>query len=142
MVCLYCGKPLSFLSRLRYQRYCSEEHRQNYISKQDDPRDGRVVRLRLTPRGRRLAAETDAPEPLRAAIRRLGRNAAERLEQDLEELLRQMQRAHGGRSFGVCRTCRFFKRTGGGFRCGLTGEPLSRGDSALICRDHAPAPAA
>ncbi len=116
--------------------------RAGYVGKQRDPRDGRIVRLRLTARGRRLAAETDPPELLRAAMRRLGRKAAERLEQDLQELLRQMQRAHGGRSFGVCRTCRFFERAGGGFRCGLTGEPLSLSDSALICRDHEPAPAA
>jgi len=35
MHCLFCGKPLSFLSRLRYQRYCSEAHHQEYLNHQE-----------------------------------------------------------------------------------------------------------
>jgi len=57
MVCLYCGKPLSFLSRLRYQRYCSEEHRQKYFSKRDESAFQELV----TPRAADANGET-APE--------------------------------------------------------------------------------
>ena len=35
MHCLHCGKPLAFLSRLRYQRYCSEAHHQQYLKHQE-----------------------------------------------------------------------------------------------------------
>lgn len=36
----------------------------------------------------------------------------------------------------VCHTCRFFGREEPGYRCGLTGEPLSAADSTRICREH------
>jgi MarR family transcriptional regulator, negative regulator of the multidrug operon emrRAB len=52
-----------------------------------------------------------------------------------------LQRANGSRTFGVCRSCRFFRRQRSGFECGLTGEPLSAADSAMICREHEPAAA-
>ncbi len=115
--------------------------RGGYLKKRSDQRDGRVVRLQLTAKGRRLVLETAVPALVRSAAGRLGRQSVEELERGLEELLRQMQRVRGGRSFGVCRTCRFFERTAGGFRCGLSGERLSRSDSGLSCRDHEPAPA-
>ena len=62
---------------------------------------------------------------------------AEPLAKSLERLLSNLQRANGLRTFGVCRTCRFFEREGKGrFRCGLTTEPLSEDDSRLVCREH------
>jgi hypothetical protein len=63
---------------------------------------------------------------------------AREAEAALESLLRALQRARGGRTFGICHTCRHFRRLrGGGNRCGLTGEPLSVSDSRRICREHA-----
>jgi hypothetical protein len=65
--------------------------------------------------------------------------AAGELENDpisaLEEILVAMQRGNDNRSFGVCRSCSHFRRTLGGFQCGLTGEPLSAKDSTKICRE-------
>lgn len=58
MVCLCCGKPLSFLSRLRHQRYCSEEHHRKYISEQDE----NAFQELLTPRAEETGEETQ-PEP-------------------------------------------------------------------------------
>ena len=54
----------------------------------------------------------------------------------LFELLRALQTAHELRSFGVCRTCRFFTPEGDQFRCGLTKEPLAIEQTTKICREH------
>lgn len=102
-----------------------------------DAADRRVVRLALTMEGERLCAA------LRGA---LGRHfgpaappAAASLAEDLTNLLRVLQRAAGQRSFGVCCSCRHHLRAARGWRCGLTGEALSKVEGAQICRDHAPA---
>ena len=34
MGCQLCGKKLGFIAKLRYGRYCSEEHRKEYQEKQ------------------------------------------------------------------------------------------------------------
>jgi MarR family transcriptional repressor of emrRAB len=59
------------------------------------------------------------------------------LDQSLFDLLRALQVAHELRSFGVCRTCRFFAPEGDKFRCGLTKEPLEFEQTTKICREHA-----
>lgn len=106
-----------------------------WVKRLADTRDGRVVRLALTRGGlRQLDDGIDAE--WRAAIDRLpaaGRHAAEAA---LTQLLTGWQQARGGRSFGVCRSCRHFREGSGEHRCGLTGEPLSEEDSTRICREH------
>lgn len=102
-----------------------------------DEADRRVVRLALTSAGERLCATLR-----RALERRFGTVAAAEaasFAHDLTGLLRRLQQAAGRHSFGVCRTCRHHLRAGRGWRCGLTGEELSKEEGAQICRDHAPA---
>lgn len=106
------------------------------VAKRPDPEDRRVVHLSLTPRGDRLREKAIPPAAVEHAVRILGRRDAEAAETALRELLRALQRARGGASFGVCRTCTHFRREAGGFRCGLTLEPLSLRDSGLLCREH------
>lgn len=110
--------------------------RRGYVRKQTDSNDRRVVRVELTARGRRALERASPPAPVRAAAEELGAAGTAALTTGLERLLRTMQRARGNRSFGVCRTCRFFLRGPDGFRCGLTQEPLSAEDSERICREH------
>lgn len=100
-----------------------------------DPSDGRVHHCRPTPEGYRIAREAFPSALLH------GRDRPE-LEHELLALLGDIQRARGGRSFGVCKTCVHFTRTGRGHRCGLTGEPLTIPESHLLCRDHEPPPPA
>lgn len=111
--------------------------RKGLLTKSTDPDDRRVVRLRLTPAGRQLAGELSVPAVLEEALAE-GRLPVERLAEDLRHLLSRMQKAAGHRTFGACRTCRFFRREEPGFRCGLTGEPLTAADVTLICREHEP----
>ena len=107
--------------------------RKGLLERRPDGSDGRVVRLALTPAGRSVAAEALAPEGLQAALTGLHPG---NLEEALAGLLAGLQRANGLRSFGVCHTCRHFTRAGSRFRCGLTGEGLTKADSSRICREH------
>jgi DNA-binding MarR family transcriptional regulator len=106
--------------------------RQGLVAKRADAKDRRLVRLELTRAGRSVVERIVPPPSLRGMSA-----SSKRLESVLEDLLRALQRANGGRAFGVCRTCRHFQRgREGDHRCGLTEEPLSTDDSTRICREH------
>ena len=111
--------------------------REKLISKLADAKDGRVVRLRLLRKGVRLLAQIESESTIQAAAGRLGDAEQAELENSLTSLLRNAQQLNDSRSFGVCKTCRFFNRLDGGrFQCGITGEPLSSDDSHKICVEH------
>ncbi len=99
--------------------------------------DARKVHLRLTAKGRRLVDRLLPPAVFAEGFAAVGRGAGE-LDQQLTVLLRSMQVARGQRSFGVCRTCRHFRRSDGGQVCGLTGEALRVDETQRVCREHEP----
>ncbi|MBZ0114799.1 MAG: MarR family transcriptional regulator [Thermoanaerobaculia bacterium] len=109
--------------------------REGLLTKRADPEDRRIVRLQLTPAGRKLTEELAVPPALERALVD-DRVPTDTLAADLQRLLTGMQRATGHKTFGTCHTCRFFGREASGYRCGLTKEPLSPADSILICREH------
>ncbi|MGF1645242.1 MAG: MarR family winged helix-turn-helix transcriptional regulator [Thiotrichales bacterium] len=112
--------------------------RNDLVALRPDPHDRRMVRLELTPKGAMLAADITARSGWMEAYGQLDPTAARTATATLEQLLRGLQVRNGHRSFGECRTCRHFQRIGDiEFRCGLTGEPLSEGDSRQICQEHA-----
>lgn len=100
-----------------------------------DATDARRVHLRPTAKGRRALGRLP-PAVLREALG--DDDAADDLAASLERLLLAIQRSRGGRTFGVCRTCRHFRRDDDGFRCGLTMEPLSAEQTGRLCREHEP----
>ena len=96
------------------------------------------MRLELTDAGRALLRRDPLETMLEAAA---ALSVAERkaLAEGLEGLLRHALRRRGGRPFGQCATCRFFRRNapdGAPHRCGLLDEPLSVPDSERICLEH------
>jgi len=105
------------------------------IDRQKDQVDGRISHLKLTAAGRRVVRSATR-RPLEEAVENaLGPGAS--LVEQLEDVLRALQNANEHRSFGVCGSCRFFRDEGPrSFRCGLTLEPLSVRDTALLCREH------
>ena len=116
--------------------------RRGLVERDSNTRDRRSVNLALTPAGRRLAAR----DPLATAIEDLAPDDLAQLEDGLADLLIAVQRANDHRPFGMCQSCRFFRRDGapqargGPHRCGLTEEPLSDFESTLICAEHEAAP--
>lgn len=101
------------------------------VERVPDDSDGRVSHCRPTAKGRRIGRAAFPSELLDGADR-------PELERVLGSLLRDIQRAHGGRAFGVCRSCIHFTPAGRGHRCGLTGESLTIPESRLLCREHEP----
>jgi MarR family transcriptional regulator, organic hydroperoxide resistance regulator len=104
--------------------------RKNLVRREADSADGRVVRLFLTDAGRAVAGSTYPVRWVASVDPGLG--------PPLAELVRELQRTRGGRSFGECRTCRRHRQLGAAEAvCGLTGERLSAEDAAGICLEHA-----
>ena len=89
------------------------------------------MRLRLSAVGESLLRGVDSDRwPWEAAVGALSPGEAVLTSAALESVLRSLQRGRSGRSFGVCATCTHFTRLGTrSFRCGLTGESLSKSDS-------------
>lgn len=103
-----------------------------FLRRTADARDRRVVRLTLTAAGQAVVEEAENLGRLRVAA-----PVPAGLQEGLTGLLRHLQVLEGRRSFGQCRTCRHHLAEGPDlWRCGLTGEPLSRADGARICREH------
>lgn len=99
-------------------------------------RDGRRVAFLVTAKGRRRLSACTQDDRWDEAVRSLAANGSAAADA-LEAALRDMQRRHGSRTFGVCRTCRFFQPgPGGQHTCGLTREPLTDVDATLLCREH------
>ena len=114
-------------------------YRRGLIDRKTDPDDRRVVRLRISARGKQLL-ETVALERRWANVfEHVPREQVETTLHVLKQMLTSLQKARGGRTFGVCRSChQFLQETQDRFRCGLTGEPLSTADTEKICREHEP----
>jgi DNA-binding MarR family transcriptional regulator len=106
------------------------------IAKQPDSADRRLVHLRVTPQGQALLESAQPVRLFTQATTAMTAQELSRLENGLTRLLQRLQQARGGRSFGVCRTCRFFQREAAGYRCGLTQEALSDDDGGRLCREH------
>ena len=107
-----------------------------YIYKQPDMNDKRVVHLILTEQGKKIIEQVIPPSIFVNAVKTMTEQQVEDLKVSLTLLLSSLQKAHQLRSFGVCKTCRFFTRDDNGFRCGLTQESLSNYDASRICREH------
>lgn len=100
--------------------------------------DRRSVALEVTEEGQALAGSTDR---LDAALAALPPKTATALATGLAELLSDILARRGGRSFGMCRTCRHHDPRGAGGRCLLLGVDLAPPETIQLCHEHAPAAA-
>ena len=114
-----------------------------HVTRETSPHDRRSVVLGLTALGertlkndpiRRLAADLAAGEPDRLPG----------LIDTLRDVLAAMVKRNGGRAFGVCDTCRHFRKDNGPnarqpHYCSLLDAPLSDADSRAICVEQEPA---
>lgn len=109
-----------------------------YLVKENDSGDRRLVRLILTPEGRRLAAEEDRAPAARMALESMQPTHAYALEQQLQTLVMHLNSGPGVRSFGSCQTCKYVTREADGYKCGSMGERLEVSSLTEVCREHRP----
>ena len=106
------------------------------ISRHGDANDGRLQHLHLTPAGRRIVRAAGGDE-IAQAVATLQLEGGE-LTSLLENVLRTAQQARGGRTFGVCATCKHLEGAAGHRVCGLTREPLRDSETTRRCVEHDP----
>lgn len=102
------------------------------IAKTQNTRDARSVALALTDAGRRML--TNDSERAFAADLEAG-GAAPAIAAALEDALRLVLARRGGKPFGVCKTCRHFRKGEAAHRCALLDETLSPQDAEAICAE-------
>lgn len=111
------------------------EERQ-WIYKQPDAQDKRIVHLKPTAEGKAIAQQLMAVQVLQQAMQQLGPEQEQQLSNGLQQLLTQIQQQQQRKSFGVCHSCRFHQQQDGRPFCGLTRQPLPDSAITLICREH------
>jgi DNA-binding MarR family transcriptional regulator len=117
-------------------------YRKGLIERYSDDHDRRVVRLRLTVQATELLRDQDWAREWEGVESAFPATQIAAAGTTLGQVLRELQKRRGGRSFGVCMTCDHFCREATAtFRCGLTAEPLDSDDSRKICREHKVPPA-
>ena len=95
--------------------------------------DRRSIAYAPTDAGRALAG---ADDPIDAALADLPPGGADAFEQGLEAVVRGALARRGGRSFGVCRTCRHHEPRRDGGHCRLLAVDLAPPETAQLCHEH------
>ena len=95
--------------------------------------DRRSISYSLTAKGRKTVAEGVL---FAQALTALDGDFLESLGDGLETVLRRMLAANGGRSFGLCRTCRYHQVHKDTRYCSLLSVPLKPQEGELICHEH------
>ena len=112
-----------------------------YIDKQVDSVDKRVTHLTVSSLGKKLVADIFPPSLMHKTINSGQNNQANMdvlaLQQQLQYLLRSIQKENHLQTFGVCSTCRYNRPLADGAHlCGLTNLALSTQEIELICIEH------
>ncbi|MEZ4872640.1 MAG: MarR family winged helix-turn-helix transcriptional regulator [Bdellovibrionales bacterium] len=99
-----------------------------FIRKNQDKVDKRIFHLSLTTKGS-------------SVVKRMSKfidlDGSDTIAPELKVLLTTIQKKHGFRGFGVCKSCKFNENVGqNNFVCGLTKEKLSFQDIHKICKEH------
>lgn len=113
--------------------------RRRLIARHADVKDGRVVRLTLTDKGKEVLKELGLSNAWRDALQAASPARLSSATKVLKEALATLQTNSGQKTFGVCVTCRHNLHIGPrSYVCGLTKEKLSSREVGKICREHSP----
>lgn len=113
--------------------------RRRLIARHADEKDGRVVRLTLTDKGKEVLRELGVSNTWRDALQAASPARLSSATKVLKEALGTLQARSGHKTFGVCVTCRHNLHIGPrSYVCGLTKEKLSSREVGKICREHSP----
>lgn len=111
--------------------------RKGLVEWHKDRQDRRISHFRPTAKGAAVVDVSMPPALFEQAAEALPQEAREVLEDSLEGLLRGLQAANAGRSFGVCRTCKHFRGPVTQAWCSLLDAPIEQAETERLCRDHA-----
>ncbi len=112
--------------------------RKGLIAKTHDPLDRRNIRLSLTKAGSALL-KRDPASAIRKIAGSMAKDQQAELVAGLNALLQLTLEDRGSKSFGVCKTCRYFEEktaSRASQRCKLLDVSLSVQDSELICVEN------
>ena len=113
--------------------------RRRLIARHADEKDGRVVRLSLTDKGKEVLKELGYGNSWRDALQQASPARLSSATKVLKEALASLQAKGGQKTFGICVTCRHNLHIGPrSYVCGLTKEKLSSREVSKICREHSP----
>ncbi len=110
--------------------------KKGYLEKRGDSEDKRITRLFLTQQGNTFIHNHPLLKRWNKICNNLQEGDLEQCYTTLIHLLRGLQQANGDRSFGICRSCRHFRKHPQSFYCGLTHKLLSTDDREKICLEH------
>lgn len=113
--------------------------RRKLIARHADEKDGRVVRLALTDKGKDILKELGLSTAWRDALQAASPARLSSATKVLKEVLATLQTKNNHKTFGVCVTCRHNLHIGPrSYVCGLTKEKLTSREVNQICREHSP----
>ena len=109
------------------------------LTKIPDPKDKRMVHLKLTAKAKKLLKKIDEIIFSKDLMVHYSDNTQATVNRTLKSVLTNLQIRNNNRTFGQCNTCRFFTiEDNNKFRCGLTLEPLKSEETFKICLEHEP----
>lgn len=100
-----------------------------YIKRKPCLSDGRMMRLYLTPKSKKVLRRTEKTifPDIDDAQMLIG----------IKDIVKNLQNKTHSNGFGQCRTCKFhINYDNGAFQCGLMDQPLSKTDTQKLCKEH------
>ncbi len=110
--------------------------RKGLIAEHRSTADKRSIAYDVSPEGYKILAGHSAAQ---AALNGLTESELDQLIGSLTALAKNALSARGGKSFGVCRTCKFHQKRKSGAYCSLLNEALEPAEANEICHEHADA---
>lgn len=108
--------------------------RKDLIEETRSETDKRSIRYDVTAEGRSLLA---TPSELDDVVSRLPAEVSASLAASLKSLVLTMLHHRGGRSFGICNTCRHHEAESTKGYCRLLQVPLTAAETSQLCHEHA-----
>lgn len=112
--------------------------RKGLVTETRSDRDKRSISYEIAQKGQSILERDSTIE---SVFKSMPEENAETLSRLLRDVIAAVLKEHGGRSFGICRSCQYHLTGSGGARCALLDEPLSKLEANEICHEHTPGPA-
>lgn len=110
--------------------------RNGYLEKTTDTQDKRIIHLTLTPEGKTILEKGCSAKLFEEANEIFSKNDFLSHEDSFMNALLALQKANQSKTFGLCKTCKYFTCVSDGFTCDLTKQSLSEADGEKICQEH------